>query len=499
MNSDRVFSGRLLWSRFQGHKPGMQILRPPPGSGGSEGTEDVAPSKNRFLQVLVAVLFLVIGMVIFFVGGVIVRNPELPNYLLDQVVTRFRGTKGNQNTGIERTGAGAGNVTPPPSPTTAEEYLNLMSYDENVLSTDERAIVSILNQMVPSVLVGSPPAWRFNQEIVPEIESLKPGDEVTRIRATLQECRDLASSYVRRCHDGAIELEGKLTAAGLAPAMAHEVAEAFARRPLTNGTVYWPDEFNKACDDAATLIDILSKDSSKWKRDEGGHPLFASEALADQYNAASKDLNAALRAATYGTGNILPRPPTTVDDYLNLTNYDEKTLPPGEQVVASVLNQTTSQVSNTGISRWSSHLAELYNDQIIPGFKALKPGGDDTKVRSAIAECREKANETIQFYQELPEQLATKLIAAGVPGSVAHKTAESFAERASARRNVSWAVNVNLTCNCVAKLMDLLSKNPSKWKRNAEGKVLFISPGLVEQFNIASQDLNSAIKALNGG
>jgi len=119
MNSDRVFSGRLLWSRFQGHKPGMQILRPPPGSGGSEGTEDVAPSKNRFLQVLVAVLFLVIGMVIFFVGGVIVRNPEFPNYLLDQVVTRFRGTKGNQNTGIERTGAGAGNVTPPRSPTTA--------------------------------------------------------------------------------------------------------------------------------------------------------------------------------------------------------------------------------------------------------------------------------------------------------------------------------------------------------------------------------------------
>jgi hypothetical protein len=29
--------------------------------------------------------------------------------------------------------------------------------------------------------------------------------------------------------------------------------------------------------------------------------------------------------------------------------------------------------------------------------------------------------------------------------------------------------------------------------------MLFTSPALVEQFNIASQDLNSAIKALHGG
>ena len=62
-------------------------------------------------------------------------------------------------------------------------------------------------------------------------------------------------------------MEGKLTAAGVAPAMAKEIAEAFARRPLTYGTLYWPDEFNKACDDVTALVDILAKNPASWKRD----------------------------------------------------------------------------------------------------------------------------------------------------------------------------------------------------------------------------------------
>lgn len=483
----------------------MQILRPPPGSEGSEETQEVAPAKNRFLHFFFAALFLVIGMVIFFVGGVVVRNPELPNYLLDQIVTRFRGTPNTQGLGNQQTSVqqlverhavgGVATGTPPPPPQTAEEYLDLMSYDENILSPDQRNIVSILNQTVPAVLIESPPTMRFSEGIIPEIRSLKPGDDVTRVRTMLQECRDLVGADVRGCQNGADQLEGKLTAAGLVPTMAHEVAVAFARRPLTRGTVYWPDELNRACDDAATLIDVLSTNPSKWKRNEDGSLSFATQALAERFNTASKDLTAALNAAAH----IIPRSLTTVEDYLNLTDYDEATLPAAEQVVASVLNQTIRQLSNTGISRWSSHLNELYNNQIMPGFQALKPGSDDTKVRSEIAECREKTNETIQIYQKLPEQLAAKLVAAGVPDSLSRQIAESFAQRANARRNLTWAANLNLCCDSVTKLMDLLSKNPSKWRRDAEGKILFTSSALLDKFNAVSQELNSAIKGLNSG
>jgi hypothetical protein len=478
----------------------MDILRPPPGQ---QDDEAPPPPRNRFLRFVFAALFLVIGMLIFFVGGLVVRNPELPNFLLDQIVRRFQGETSSE-VSTNPSGHGARiktSETPPPAPTTAEEYLSLMNYDENILSPDERTIVSILNEMVPEVLVGSAPTERFSQEIFPALQNLKPGDDVTKLRSTVQECRDLVSKYVRHCQDGAVLVEAKLTGTGLTPSMAHDIAEAFSRRPLTNGTLYWPDEFNKACDAAVRLVDILSKNPAQWKRGGDGQLFFLNQALFDQYNATSKDLNTALRKATYGSGadklpSFLPR---TVNECLGLTNYSEDTLPPKERAVASVLNQTISQLSDAGLTQWSSHLGEQYNNQVATGLNALKPGGDDTKIRNVIAEFREKANAKIKFYQELPEQLAAKLIAAGIPASLAHETAETFAERVGARKNISWAVGVNLLCDNVTKMLDLLKKDSSKWKRNSEGQLLSSSQAFIDQLNAITRDLNSAMKTLNGG
>ena len=164
-----------------------------------------------------------------------------------------------------------------------------------------------------------------------------------------------------------------------------------------------------------------------------------------------------------------------------------------------MLNQTTAQLRETGISRWSSHLGDLFNNQIATGLNALKPADDDTKVRNAIAECHEKANATIKFYRDLPEQLAAKLIAAGIPAALAHQTAESFAQRAGAQQNLAWATNANLACNSVTKLVDLLIKNPSKWKRDSEGQVRSTNQGFIDQLEAANRELHSAVKAINGG
>lgn len=278
----------------------MDILRPPPGR---QDDEAPPPPRNRFLQFVFAVLFLVIGMVVFFVGGLVVRNPELPNYLLDQIVRRFQGeTRSSATTGKAYVSS-AENLKPPAPPTTAEQCLNLMSYDENSLPPDERAIASVLNQTV-------------------------------------------------------------------------------------NGLV--------------------------------------------------------------------------------------------------------------GI-RGSPRLAQLFNDQIMAGLKNLQPGSDVTSIRSAVAECHETANAAIKFYQELPEQLAAKLMAAGVTGSLAHRTAEIFAERAQAKQTISYAANVNLVCKNVTTMVDLLSKGSTKWKRNSDGGVQFTSKAPFEQYNAAAIELNSAVKALNGG
>ena len=123
----------------------MEILRPPLGHRDEEAPP---PPRNRFIRFVFAVLFLVIGAAVFFAGGVVVRNPELPNYLLDRIVRGFHGAASGRTATGKGVVSSAENLKPPPPPTTPEQYLNLMSYDENSLPSDERAVASVLNQTV---------------------------------------------------------------------------------------------------------------------------------------------------------------------------------------------------------------------------------------------------------------------------------------------------------------------------------------------------------------
>lgn len=273
----------------------MQILRPPPGSGESEGTEAVSPPKKWFLQFVFAFLFLVIGMVIFFVGGVVVRNPQLPNYLLDQIVTRFRGETGKTANSVSPKDyvSSAENLKPPPPPATPEQYLNLMSFDERTLPPDERAAVSVLNQTVAHLEESSfaklslELAPLFNDQIVPGVAKLQPRDEVTEIRAAIEKCRAEANASIQFYEELAEQLAGKLMAAGVPASMAHQVGELFAKRARSEGNISLAAEVNLACSNITIIVDLLAKNPSKWKRAANGTVLFATKALADQFNAAS--------------------------------------------------------------------------------------------------------------------------------------------------------------------------------------------------------------------
>ena len=276
----------------RGTKLGM--LRPPPGS---QDKDEAPPPRKRLLTVAFAVLFLVAGMIICFVGALVIRNPELPNYLLDRIVTQFQGKAGNGPIASDSGNATPfPSATPPPPPQTAEEYLALMSYDPNVLSTNERAIVEILNRMVQQVMVGGPPVEVIAQQIVPNLQSFKPGQDFTEIRTAVQICRDGTNAAVRRCQDASAQLADKLIAAGIEAPMAHQTADAFGRRALTDGHLYWPDEVIKVCDSVTTLVDLLSKNPSKWKLDGDKRLLFANQAMIDKFRSGEQDLNAALTA-----------------------------------------------------------------------------------------------------------------------------------------------------------------------------------------------------------
>src|SRR5260221_6383367 len=73
------------------------------------------------------------GAALFFLGGLLLRNPNLPSYLSSQVTSWLK----NQNNP-------ASLPRPSASPTSAEDYLALTHYDARTVTPAQRAIASAL-------------------------------------------------------------------------------------------------------------------------------------------------------------------------------------------------------------------------------------------------------------------------------------------------------------------------------------------------------------------
>jgi hypothetical protein len=234
----------------------MEILRPPPGHRDDEAPP---PPRNPLIRFVFAILFLVIGMVVFFIGGVVVRNPEVPNYLLDRIVRGFHGAA-TGSTSADHKGhvSSAENLKPPPSPTTPEQYLNLMSYNENALPSDERAAASVLNQTVVHLEAArfdrsSPELVHlFNEQIIPEVAKLQPGADVTQIRAAILQCQSKASSTIKFYKGLPDDLAEKLAAAGVPSSLAHQTGKLFAKRARSEQNISSAGDVNQACDSVTT-------------------------------------------------------------------------------------------------------------------------------------------------------------------------------------------------------------------------------------------------------
>src|ERR1700733_2015288 len=113
-------------------------------------------SRSGPIRFFVFALFLVGEMAISFIGGLIIRNPWLPNYLVDRISGRA------PQVATEK-------VKLPPHPSTATEYLNLMNYDEKTLPPTDRAVASILNPTVAHPESRTPPLQHFRSQSLPPL------------------------------------------------------------------------------------------------------------------------------------------------------------------------------------------------------------------------------------------------------------------------------------------------------------------------------------------
>ena len=193
-----------------------------------------------------------------------------------------------------------------------------------------------------------------------------------------------------------------------------------------------------------------------------------------------------------GTKPTPPAAPRTAEDYVNLINYEYAILRPDQRPIATVLHEEVASLNVSG-----QPLTTL-NSVILSGLQKLQPGDDPTPIRTAIQQCRSYANEIDQRYQNILNDVTAKLISVNLSPTIASAVAKAFAERIQTTEAVARAAALNDVCSRIGSLLDLLSNNPTKWKRDNNGNLLSEDRAFTGQFNTSTKELNTAIRKLNG-
>ena len=193
-----------------------------------------------------------------------------------------------------------------------------------------------------------------------------------------------------------------------------------------------------------------------------------------------------------GTKPTPPAAPRTVEDYVDLINYEYALLRPDQRPIATVLHEEVASLNVSG-----QPLMAL-NNVILSGLQKLQPGDDATPIRTAVQRCRSYANEIFQRYQNILNDVTAKLISVNLSPTIASAVAKAFAERIQTTEAVARAAALNDVCSRIGSLLDLLSNNPTKWKRDSDGNLLSVDRAFTDQFNTGTNALNTAIRKLNG-
>src|SRR5258707_15714383 len=110
-----------------------------------------------------------------------------------------------------------------------------------------------------------PPFQLFREQILPQIEAVQPGEDLTKIRTAGQQCQDFPNSAIHYYSDISEQLTAKLKTAGVPASTAREAAATFAKWAQDAGNVAWRTEVNKTCTSITTFLAAPSENASEWK------------------------------------------------------------------------------------------------------------------------------------------------------------------------------------------------------------------------------------------
>jgi hypothetical protein len=221
------------------------------------------------------VLILGAGVVVFFLGGLLMRNPNLPSYLYSQVTSWLK-NESNPSSSLR----------PPPSLKTAEDYLELTRYDVRVLTSDQRAIALALADAIGNAAAVQDRLSALEQNVrndLPTLKSAKALSAYSRIKPEAAKLLDAADQQKVFFESLATKLAEQFERSGLHPDMAKQVASLFYQSTPGQKAVDQAAKSEKLASELLAIANLLAETPNKWRVSSDGAIHSPDEKLDQEY------------------------------------------------------------------------------------------------------------------------------------------------------------------------------------------------------------------------
>jgi len=221
------------------------------------------------------VLILGAGVVFFFLGGLLMRNPQLPSYLYSRITSWL------QNESNPSSSRG-----PPAPPKTAKDYLELTHYDLRVLPADQRGVALALADAIGNAAAVQDRLTALEQNVRNDLPTLKSANAVSAYAkmkpaaATLLEAANQQKVFFQ-------SLETKLTQqferSGIHEDLAKQIASLFYQGTPGQKAVDQATKSEKLASELLAITNLLAETPNKWRVSSDGTISSQDKKLEEEY------------------------------------------------------------------------------------------------------------------------------------------------------------------------------------------------------------------------
>src|SRR3984893_2323442 len=234
------------------------------------------------------IYFLVLGggTVLFFLGGLLLRNPNLPSYLYSQVTSWLK----NQNNL-------ASLPRPSTSPKSAEDYLALTHYDVRTLTPEQRAIALALADAIGNATALQDRLVALEQTVRNDLPSLKSANALSayaKLKPQAAKLLDAANQQKLFFENLQSTLGEQLEKNGVHEELAKQVAAHVYQDTPGQKAVDQATKSDQLANEILAIANLLEETPSKWRVSSAGSIQSPDKKLEEEYQTHAAALLAAV-------------------------------------------------------------------------------------------------------------------------------------------------------------------------------------------------------------